>query len=128
MVAVVTAFLVTGCTERYSQDPEIALAQKWADGCHVTDRALRTGLTLGMTGNLSEPQLHVLDNLATVYEAACTTPPILGEDVASLAVRVAMEALCPGQTVHDPTDLVITALDAATCASAAALVFLEENE
>jgi hypothetical protein len=45
-----------------------------------------------------------------------------------LAVDIAIRRLCPDMVPTDTNEWLITALDAARCASAAALVFLEENQ
>lgn len=116
--------VLAGCgTTEYSDDPEIALAQKHAAACQQIDQSIVTAIALGKAGQLTEDEASVIDRIVAIYEPVCTgEPKPIEETLQDAGAKVAVAELCPELVAVDPSDALITISQAAQCAARKALI------
>ena len=122
-LALATVLFLAACggPERYSEDPDIAMKQKWVVACGQMKQGVVTALTLGKAGALSESELQTMDRVKLIYVTTCTADPApLGSALTGTAVLLAVGELCPELIVHE--DFRITIAMASVCAARQALL------
>lgn len=131
LLAFLLPFVLAACggQPRYSDDPIIAMKQKWVEACGQMGQSVASALSLGKLGHLTEAEAQVMDRVDIVYREVCTADPApLTDILKSVAIKTAVGELCP-ELVVIGEDMTLTIAQAATCAARKALLLqLEETK